>query len=175
MNTGIRGHFESWQEGVGYTLTFSHHKKGWFGRSKPIFLFKLRHDTPAQWVADDGAVYRPAARFFTDGGSSPVVTHGWCYPFRFLGFFWHDSGYHDHGLTIKPLGETRFRFVKLSQVQLDDLLRVMCLCDPSLPCGRAKARLIWGILRGFGRWAWIKGDDLDGIGPCPPQGDILPV
>lgn len=154
MNTDLPGRFENWQEGVGYQLYFHHVDKKWFGQTKTIWRFRLIHEHPAQFVQNDGTVIRPAAEFLTDGGSSPIVTQGWVNPFRFLGFFWHDSGYRDQGLTVKAAGEDRYRFMKLSQGQLDAMLRVMCRCDPVLPCGRWKAGLIWGVLRGCGWYAW---------------------
>ena len=161
----LSGHFENARQGFGYNLDFETHSTNWAGMQTPIYRCWLDADHPLQFRMKDGTVLRTTDGFPTDGGSvKPIAAQLWIPKDRFIGFLFHDDIYQHGGCWRKRPG-CDWEWVRLSRAQADELLRMMCRCDP-VPCGAWKSGLVWAGVRIGG---WVAWDGKQPHGPPPER------
>lgn len=124
---------------------------------KTIYEFKLHMHHPLMFIYNN-IVYQPDRHFLTDQGSLPRIMQWMIQKDRFIGFYFHDSGYRHGGLHVSyDHGET-FRFEAMSRSCLDNMLSVMVTLDPE-PGNRLTRWAIWWGVRLGGWLSYGKGDE----------------
>lgn len=149
MKLDLRG---TWVNRDGYSLTFDHNDKGWFGRTKAVYRFKLDPVAPLQWHTADGLILEPCRKtMITDGGSVPWPVTTWID--RLLcprGFPCHDAAYRaGYCWSVQHDGTAHRLF--LERPEVDELLYWQALADGA---SYAQARAIWAGVRIGGLTIW---------------------
>lgn len=122
-------------------------KRIWPFPPKTIYRFRLILVRPLTYRNDEG-FWQPNRTFFTDKGSVPLFVQPFIPSDRFIGFYFHDSGY-KHGYLHFSENGLDFKPRKMTRKQLDNLLFEQAWNDP-VP-GRASAGFTWCGVR-TGGW-----------------------
>lgn len=151
-NTGIDGQPD------GYEINEVRQQRYMLVFYKTIYEFILNRKQPLMYVSDNGTMYQPDAHFETDQGSIPRCLQFFVQKDRFLGFYFHDSGYRFKGLWVSYDSGKTWRFVELLRAEVDALLREMIKNDPY--SGNIITRCaIWVGVRIGGWYGWGRGDE----------------
>lgn len=127
----------------GFALTPDPKRSTW---RKTIYEYQANPMTPLTYIDADEVEYRPDNHYFTDQGSVPRIAQLVIPKDRFLGFYFHDSGYIHGGLYVRFPRSPVFIFRHMFRRQVDDLLHDMVLADPC-PGWKLTADAIWGTVR----------------------------
>lgn len=127
---------------------------------KTIYEFDLDPTIPLTFVGTDGIWYRPNKSFQTDMGSIPRMLRTMIDKDRFIGFFFHDSGYMEKGLWVSDDKGVNWYFRAMQRAEIDHLLAVMISHDPC-PGNLVTACAIWAAVKSFGWMSYGKGDEKD--------------
>jgi hypothetical protein len=153
------GFYNSGQNGQlkGYDAYVIRYEHNWILADTAIYHFTLTPIHPLFFIHPDGRWMQPNKMFETDQGSVPALVQLFIPKDRFIGFYFHDSGYASKGLWVSHDKGVTWKFEPFTRKQLDDLLHDMVLLDPE-PAGECQANSIWTGVR-IGGWAsYGKGD-----------------
>jgi hypothetical protein len=119
---------------------------------RTIYHFRL-DVAPVLWVDRNGWIWKTPNAFYTDQGSVPWVASALVSKDRFIGFYFHDAAYRDHGLMCDKGDGRGFVFVELTRSEVDAMLYDQCLSDPD-PAWQFTAGVVWSAVRSGGWMSW---------------------
>lgn len=157
------GFYNSGQNGQskGYDSYVCRYQKRLWGLLQPKAIIKVElAEKPEErlfYVAEDGTWYQPNRSYESDWGSIPPALQPIIPKDRYLGFLFHDSGYMEEGLWVSNDKGATWTFKRMSQKEVDALLKEMVKHDPA-PGPAWHKRIIYRMVRLFGGGSFGKGD-----------------
>ena len=141
----------------GYNCHVTRYEKHFLFPATAIYSFELTDTHPLFFVHPDGRWIQPNRAFETDQGSVPALVQLFIPKDRYLGFYFHDSGYASKGLWVSHNGGKTWVFDPMTRRQVDELLKLMVPLDP-VPGSKLEATNIWLGVRLGGWVSFGKGD-----------------
>lgn len=145
----------------GYTDPVIGQKRMWGLWWRTVREFRLTPGEAGLYFVDDlEAWWRPDKVFWSDGASVPppaTAIPGFQHD-RYLGAYYHDSGYKHGGLWRSVDCGKTWMFIRMPRREIDDLFEETMRHDPFRPGHPAATITIWAFVRVFGGWSFGEGD-----------------